>query len=237
MIRYLFILLPFIASGQSFVSYSAAAVDGLYCPTVGTPCGEATTILYSGVTYNIVEIGDRCWFAENLNYGTRINGGVTQTDNHTKEKWCYNDSEDSCTVYGGLYQWNEMMNYVTTDSAQGICPSGWHIPGYAEWNTLINCVSLYSSASGGLLKEAGLTHWNTPNTGASDTYGFAALPGGAYVSGFGDEGNYGYIWSSTFNPASSTYGYPFVFAYNNIGISTGPYLKANAYSVRCIKDL
>ena len=38
---------------------------------------------------------------------------------------------------GGLYQWPETMAYNTNQGVQGICPSGWHIPTVAEWNTLI----------------------------------------------------------------------------------------------------
>ncbi|MCK5838660.1 MAG: hypothetical protein KAG99_02370, partial [Bacteroidales bacterium] len=91
-------------------------------------CNNETSMLYEGQTYSIVAIGTQCWMAENLNVGTRIDGVDEQTDNPTLEKYCYNDLESNCDIYGGLYQWNEMMQYVTTEGAQGICPSGWHIP-------------------------------------------------------------------------------------------------------------
>ena len=60
--------------------------------------------------------------------GTMINGISNQTNNDTLEKYCYNDDTANCSIYGGLYQWNEAMQYVTTSGAQGICPTGWHIP-------------------------------------------------------------------------------------------------------------
>ncbi len=37
---------------------------------------------------------------------------------------------------------------------------------------------------GGKLKETGFTHWNSPNTGASDEVGFGARAGGLYTYQF-----------------------------------------------------
>ena len=78
------------------------------------PCNGETSILYGGQTYSIVSIGTQCWMAENLNVGTRIDDPANQTNNSTLEKYCYDNLESNCDVYGGLYQWNEMMQYVTT---------------------------------------------------------------------------------------------------------------------------
>jgi uncharacterized protein (TIGR02145 family) len=59
-----------------------------------------------------------------------------QTDNGTIEKYCFDNTETNCDVYGGLYQWNEMMQYSTAPGVKGICPTGWHLPTDAEWCTL-----------------------------------------------------------------------------------------------------
>ncbi len=88
---------------------------------------------------NWIAIGNQVWAKANLNVGTRINGAVTPTNNglgSNIEKYCYSDIEANCTSYGGLYQWNEAMNYVTAESAQGICPANSHIPTDAEWKLL-----------------------------------------------------------------------------------------------------
>ena len=77
---------------------------------------------------------------ENLNIGTRIDGTTEQTNDSIIEKYCYNDAEDSCNVYGGLYQWAEMLQYATSEGSQGICPDSWHIPTDLEWCTLENTV-------------------------------------------------------------------------------------------------
>lgn len=85
-------------------------------------CGYSIIDSRDGQTYNTVLIGTQCWMAENLNIGTMINGSSDQTDNATIEKYCYNNKTANCDTYGGLYQWTEMMQYVMTEGAQGICP-------------------------------------------------------------------------------------------------------------------
>ena len=61
---------------------------------------------------------------ENLNIGTMVNGSANQLNNSIIEKYCYNNIEDSCNVYGGLYQWDEMMQYSTTPGVKGDTASG-----------------------------------------------------------------------------------------------------------------
>jgi uncharacterized protein (TIGR02145 family) len=125
--------------------------------------------------------------AENLNVGTKINStsdGQLQTDNEILEKYCYNNDIANCNIYGGMYEWNEAMQYDTTEGAQGICPDGWHIPTDAEWTTLTTFLG-GESVAGGKMKEAGFAHWYSPNTGATNESGFTGLPGGAAAAAVG----------------------------------------------------
>ena len=122
--------------------------------TDGIPCIGEPTVMYEGKQYNTVLLGSRCWFKENLNVGTRIDGVDEMLENGLLEKYCYDDSEANCDTYGGLYQWNEMMQYTTTEGAQGICPTGWHIPTYAEWLSLGDFLGGLGIA-GGKMKEVG----------------------------------------------------------------------------------
>ncbi|MCP4090660.1 MAG: hypothetical protein GY746_12870, partial [Gammaproteobacteria bacterium] len=80
-------------------------------------------------TYPTVMIGDQCWMAKHLNIGTRISSTMLPSDNNIIEKYCYNNTPDICLNHtGGLYQWDEMMQYDTLAGIQGICPPGWHLP-------------------------------------------------------------------------------------------------------------
>ena len=200
-----------------------------------SPCPGIPNITYAGQTYNTVQIGEQCWLKENLNVGTMIQGFEEMTNNDTIEKYCYNNDPTNCASYGGLYQWDEMMQYTTLEGAQGICPEGWHIPTYGEWDMLIDFLG-GDGIAGGKMKEAGTLHWSTPNTGATNESGFTALPGGLLdeVNGFHAMGTYCNLWSS----------YEFTGSYAGLrriytgGTScyTSSGTKIFPASVRCIKD-
>lgn len=85
---------------------------------------------------NWIIIGSQKWAKANLNVGTMVTGATEQTNNSILEKYCYNNDEANCTANGAFYQWNEAMQYVTTEKAQGVCPAGSHIPSDNEWKTL-----------------------------------------------------------------------------------------------------
>ena len=112
---------------------------------------SASKVNYGGKDYNTVLISNQCWLKENLDIGTRLNGSANSLDNGIIEKYCYNNDPANCTTYGGLYQWEEAMQYVTTEGAKGICPTGWHLPTLAEFTTL----NLTVSGDGNSLKAIG----------------------------------------------------------------------------------
>lgn len=214
------------------------------------PCPGTPTVTYEGQTYNTVLIGSQCWMKENLNVGTMINGNQSQANNGVIEKYCYNNNASNCETYGGLYQWDEAMQYSAQQGVQGICPPGWHIPTHAEWTALTNYVSsipdyLCNNNSTYIAKSlAATTNWNTNtntcaignNLSANNTTGFTALPGGkSYTDGsFLDLGNYGQWWSSTENGSSFAW-------YRGLYYDTATVPKSSSYktygvSLRCLKD-
>jgi len=213
----------------------------------GAPCLNLPTVTYEGKTYNTVQIGNQCWFKENLNVGTRINGANDQTNNQIIEKYCYNDFESNCEIYGGLYQMGEAVQFLNGASnnitwnpvpsgfIQGICPVGWHIPTDSEWDILVSFLG-GESIAGGKVKESGFTHWASPNTGATNLSGFTALPSG-YRDSFGN------FYGLTLNCLlkSSTYHYTGASwiwdLRNNLeSFDRRGYGGENGYSVRCLKD-
>ncbi len=214
-------------------------------------CGIPITDSRDGKSYNTVVIGTQCWLAQNLNVGTRIAGTVTQTNNSTIEKYCYNNNEDSCSIYGGLYQWGETMDYTTSSSSnpsgrQGICPSGWHLPSDAEWcqmetflDATVNCAGTawLGTNAGGKMKEAGTSHWLTPNTGATNSSGFTGLPGGICQGGsYSSIATYAYFWTTVeCNGTSAWYRalyYTMAQDYRSCLSNNKPW----GYSVRCVKN-
>ncbi len=155
----------------------------------GEPCPDIPTITYEGQVYNTVLIGEQCWLKESLNVGTMIDGDEEMTDNGIIEKFCYDNNPVHCETYGGMYQWDEMMQYTTTPGVQGICPSGWHLPTDEEWKQLEGEVDSqygYPDPEWDGISwrgyDAGLNlkstnGWN-PGGSGTDLYGFAILPGG-----------------------------------------------------------
>jgi uncharacterized protein (TIGR02145 family) len=213
--------------------------------TTGTPCPGMPTVTYEGKTYNTVQIGDQCWFKENLDVGTRVPGNVYHSDNGILEKYCFYDDDEYCEQYGGLYLWNEVMNYTTGEGARGICPEGWHIPSDGEWTQLVDYLGGEDMA-GGILKETSTACWFWPNEGATDSVGFSARPGGQRLMnevpeiGWFFAAEYdAYFWTST-DFRTSTPGYWGAYyrimtnIYPSIGRSSN--VLNIGYSVRCARD-
>jgi uncharacterized protein (TIGR02145 family) len=237
-------------------AYKACGYSPVCVLTQGTAlcdftCGQLLTDTRDYQSYSTVLIGSQCWMAKNLNMGTRINNTVNQTNNNVIEKYCYSDNDANCTVYGGLYQWDEQMNYTTSSAnnpsgRQGICPIGWHIPSYNEICQLesfldatvyCNGTGWRGTDAGGKMKEAGTAHWSSPNTGATNSSGFTAIPGGNRYNtgGFGSQGYYAFFCSAT--ESSATAVWYCHLSYTQIlvwGGGTGG--KMGGMSVRCLKD-
>lgn len=198
-------------------------------------CGQPITDTRDGKTYNTVLIGNQCWFAQNLNVGKRISSSNWQSNNSIIEKYCYNDNENNCNTYGGMYQWFEVMQYTINPGSQGICPGGWHLPSDAEWTILTTFLG-GESIAGGKMKEKGTIHWYSPNTNATNSSGFNALPGGKKDTNTAFDNLYAnaYLWTSSQIDASSSLlrhlGY-----YSGV-VDTWTGLISDSFSVRCIKD-
>jgi uncharacterized protein (TIGR02145 family) len=175
------------------------------------PCPGTPTVEYEGQVYNTIQIFSQCWLKENLNVGTMIPGNQAMTNNQIIEKHCYGNEPDSCNKYGGLYQWNEMIQYnINPVEAQGICPPGWHIPSDEEWKVLEGAVDKqygigdpewdYSPGPRGADAGTNLkstTGWIQSGNG-NDLVGFSGLPGGYNFWGSGSNvGEAAWWWTST----------------------------------------
>lgn len=197
-------------------------VNGSFSPPAVFVCGQNITDSRDDQSYSTVLIGEQCWLAQNMNLGTFIYGVGDQTNNYVYEKFCYHNELVNCDVYGGLYQWGEAMQYDTNTRTQGICPTGFHIPSNAEWDTLIMGLGGYSVAGNSLRTDG--------------TSGFNALLAGWVFNcqKFRQLGVQAYFWTS--NQYYDIYAYSRILNWNN-GVVTNTYENKNdGLSVRCIKD-
>jgi uncharacterized protein (TIGR02145 family) len=202
------------------------------------PSSSYTVTDIDGNIYHTVTIGSQVWLRENLrttrySNGDSIPNDTLGTDLNTmyNPSYCiYDNDPENAKVYGLLYNW-----YAVMDS-RNIAPPGWHVPSDYEWMTLINNSGGLGSA-GAKLKEAGTSHWGSPNTGATNETGFTALPGGCRLTknyGFYGLGSDGRWWSALPDEDGGSWIFC-MFAYDK-----NVYDQINGhilwFSVRCVRD-
>jgi uncharacterized protein (TIGR02145 family) len=211
-------------------------------PLLGQPCpGTPTVTDIDGNVYNTVQIGNQCWTQSNLKVSKYRNGdniptGLSDTAWQNTTAGAYaiyaNDS-----VNDGLY--GKLYNHYSVMDTRGLCPTGWHVPTDGEWTTLETFLG-GSSVAGGALKSTATQPtpggWLSPNTGATNSSGFSAGPGGLrYNNGvFSNVGGYGYWWSSSLSGTIALYR----LLYYSYGLIDRDfyYLRTYGFSVRCLRD-
>ena len=210
------------------LSFYDTAWEGPVSPSWS--CGEAIT--YAGVGYSTVQIGDQCWFAENLRTTTYLNGEAIP-QNLSDGDWSsttsgamafYQNDLTSQVAYGGLYNW------YAVDDARGLCPSGWHVPTDGEWTVMTDLLGGESVAGGQMKATYG---WGGGGNGTNSS-GFSGLPGGVrFNSGyFFDAGFSGYWWSSSPNGSNAW----FRVLYYDESVDRFSSSQRYGFSVRCVRD-
>jgi uncharacterized protein (TIGR02145 family)/uncharacterized repeat protein (TIGR02543 family) len=216
------------ASYASGASYTANAGVTLYAQWYQA----GPSVSYGGETYKSVVIGSQTWMARNLNYN--VEGSK-----------CYDNKESYCDTYGRFYDWVTAMAlpsscYESSCSSQinakhkGICPTGWHIPSYAEWTTLTDFVG-GSPTAGTKLKA--MSGWSNNGNG-TDAYGFAALPGGLGFSNgnFVNVGGTGIWWSANEDDIKGAYGRYMDYRNEGVDMYYNGFDKYDLHSIRCVQD-
>ncbi len=228
---------------NEYGSDTITKINYIYVGSLGgsEPCpGTPTVTDADGNVYNTVQIAEQCWMKENLRVGIRVDASQEQTDNNIIEKFCMYDDPAYCETYGGLYLWNEMMQYTTTQGVQGICPDGWHLPTDDEWKTMEMALGMSQS-------QADLTTWRGTDEGAkmksnsgwnggngTNSSGLTALPAGSYDNTYDGPDYDTYFWSSTEYDFSTAW-YRLLY-YTNDKVGRDLDDKLDGYSVRCLKD-
>ena len=202
--------------------------------SISIKCGYPFTDSRDGHEYETVQIGNQCWMKENLAYLPNVSpsssGSQTSIYYYVYGYQGTNASEAKATAnyqtYGVLFNWPASLT---------ACPDGWDLPSDDEWIILTDYLG-GESIAGGKMKMAGTAHWNSPNTGASNSSGFSALPGGVrYTNGtFSDLSGNGSWWSST--EVSSTNAWRRLLNYNYEAVYCIYYNKQYGFSVRCVRE-
>jgi uncharacterized protein (TIGR02145 family) len=204
------------------------------------PASNSVTDI-DGNVYHTVTIGTQVWMAENLKV-TKYNDGTPiplVTDDlpwyflKTAAYCWYNNDAANKYIYGALYNWFA----VNTGK---LAPAGWHVPTDAEWTTLTTYLGGEIQTSN-KLRETGIAHWQSPNTGATNASGFTALPAGQrrsdnIFSGVFDTIGYSAYWWSSTHECCEVSWYRTVTPDNSFGLFRAAWNDYSGYSVRCLKD-
>jgi len=208
--------------------------------------------------YKTVQIGEQIWMAQNLNYA--YTGVPFDYEGYTSDStsWCYDNDPANCDKYGRLYTWAAAMDSVgewstngkgcgfckicsvasagSATLVRGICPSGWHLPKKAEFETLFTAVGGSSTAGTMLKSTSGWDDYKGESGNGTDAYGFSALPAGYRwdVGNYSLLGSLAYFWSATEERGFYAYvmGLYYKHEYGNLGDDDKKYV----YSIRCVKD-
>jgi uncharacterized protein (TIGR02145 family) len=202
-----------------------------------------------GNSYKTIVIGKQTWMAENLRTAKYNDNTVipNETSNSawtslsTAAQCTYNTNNDTLLIYGRYYNWYAV-------ESKKLCPLGWHVPTDFEWNIMVkyldNTVDTNSSVTsgtgstiGGVLKDSGLDHWTSPNTGATNASGFNAMPTGfRYMTDgtFIGAGGTTMFWSSSAPNTPNAWTHRLWS--NSALVGRINYDKHYGFPVRCIKD-
>jgi uncharacterized protein (TIGR02145 family) len=208
--------------GSDVSTIQVISSPSFQCGNIMQPLQDVRTTPHR--QYTTYQRGGRCWMTENLDYGTSGSYQQPQTDNCIPEKYC-SDSDPDCSLLGGFYQWDELMQYSPAEGSQGLCPPGWHVPTRAEWQSLIDDPANQGNGlAGGFLKDVP----------------FIAKTGGLlymnsiWAFGLGDYPGATMFWTSTSN--GTNHAYSRGMNSPNTSVSFYSASLANAFTVRCVKD-
>ena len=203
--------------------------------TKAVGCGEEVyTDQRDGNIYSSVLIGDQCWMDRNLAWLPTVNSSSEGSfSSSCYYVYGYEGTDVNAALatpeyqtYGVLYNWPASVM---------ACPPGWRLPSTEDWDRLVNNLG-GDELAGGALKETGDAHWNFPNSGATNSSGFTALPGSfrEFYGGFYLPGSFTAFWESVqyesyhaWRRGLYSYSGEIVRALEN---------KATGFSVRCLRD-
>jgi uncharacterized protein (TIGR02145 family) len=235
----------------------AAVIEDGSCTYGPAQCGGASTVTFDGHTYNLVGIGNQCWFKENLRSDNYRNGNAIP-GNLSNSQWTSTTSgaqtvygEGSSAVYSGssdetanLATYGRLYNWYAVNDARGLCPTGFHVPTDGEWMTLemaLGMTSAQANSAGWRGTDQGTqmksSPSDTPAWNGTNSSVFSALPGGLRSSldgAFYYGGDSGFWWSSSADGADGAWARN--LASVNVSVNRSSYYRRVGFSVRCVRD-
>ena len=210
------------------------------CVEVPWACGDP--LEYQGSDYETVQIGEQCWFAENLR-AEQYRDGSTISKAETLDEWfagygvqCSYSFDEEISVERGL-----LYNGVAVNDERKLCPSGWHVPTDEEFMILedflgmpegdIQSVSWRGTNEGAKLRTSSLLFDGYIGT---DEVGFNGVPAGTLFADFGSLNYSLHLWTST--STSQFYNVYRAVDASPGGIYRSSHIVSYGHSIRCLQD-
>ena len=226
-----------------------------YSDTCESAFGCGHPLLFDGYFYGIVQIGEQCWFKENLRTehyanGNVIPGGLSNSEWENAASGAQtvygegiSDCEGHCDEVQNLEDYGRLYNWYAVEDSRGLCPSGWHVPADGEWMTLemelgmneyeANATGWRGTDQGTQMKSSAS---DTPSWNGTNNSGFSGLPGGFRGSAghFHDENDFGCWWSASPSGTTSAW-FRELYSFTATVYRNHPNQRIG-FSVRCIRD-
>ena len=227
------------------------------------PCAGQNTLTFDNHTYQLVEIGTQCWFAEELQTTHYTNGDAIPRG-LSNDEWSnanfgatgvYGENLDgcgdnltpgyvACDSVASLENFGRPYNFFAVMDPRGLCPSGWAVATDSAWMVMeaflgipeaeLETIAWRGTTQGTALKSTSL--WYAGNNGTNE-FGFNATPGGYRHNADGayvDAGYNGNYWTGT--PYSSTQGVYRMLYNNEGGIRRAAHQNEMGRYVRCVQS-
>jgi len=256
-----------MSKNDSGVSLQATGYKGLYNRVVNDgikfsifTCGDVFNGIIEdgeGNEYPTTEINGKCWMAASLRTkqkanGLCINGGGlppcpdASKDDDGQGRSCVDNDENNCVNenHGALYTWEAAMDGNNDESAQGLCPVGWHIPSDKEWGDMETFLTDPSESCDGSRSidngnefeciSAGLKLYIAADGGTTGFEGIGTGYRDADGSSFNDQKKLSIFWTSTGSKPTISR----TIDKDNLGLGREEIESKNPYSfaIRCMQD-
>ena len=218
------------------------------CSEIPWSCGDP--LEYQGYDYETVQIGEQCWFAENLRSENYENGDAIPVG-LSDEEWSsttsgamavYGEGSSSCNTQSSngdacdpdwsLVEYGRLYNWYTVEDDRGLCPNGWSIPGDDNWQQMVQVLGGDETAGSTMKSQSG---WDQGGNGTNSS-GFNATPAGLKVlsGGFIDAGWVTYWWTSSAHQIDASYNRSVNWPDGDVSLSSND--NNYGFSIRCMKD-
>ena len=194
------------------------------------PCTSPT---FEGHTYDVVQIGDQCWYAENSRYLPQVNNNHSTTSPRYYVQGYTGTNLSDALAHANYSTYGVMYNFAAVQTA--VCPTGWNVPSADDWNELS---TFLGADAGQQLKADGNIWGGSAGPGLSGTDGFYALPHGRNLenSGATGVGTLGWFASSTVDSGNNQRSMQVRLKNDDVNVLVNSQLKKNGVALRCVTE-